>query len=127
VPPFAGLLINGRCLLEFEHIYDSRIAYPSAVPEGIKGQVSLSGSIEKNGILKKVAVIDAKADSPEQRSTLADWAARNFRTWRFEPSKHEDDVRLTFYFEITDSPVRDDDSVQFHLPDEVRIKTMQKR
>jgi len=123
--PVCRLAMNGRCLLEFEHIYDSPISR-SSVAHGIQGQVSLSASIGENGVLTKVIVVDAKADSPEQRSTLADWATRNIRTWRFEPSKHEDEVRLTYYFEVTDSPVKDEDSVQFHLPVEVRVKTMRK-
>jgi hypothetical protein len=68
-------------------------------------------------------VVDAKADPPERQSALIDWAKRNFSTWRFEPAKHKDAVRMTYRFEVADPSIRYEHRVVFQLPDEVRILT----
>ena len=117
--PSCTLAINGRCLLEFQHIY-----YPSyEIQAEISGHVTLAGSIWRKGATSDLAVVDAKADPPERQSALIDWAKRNFITWRFEPAKHKDAVRMTYRFEVADPSIRHEHRVVFQLPDEVRILT----
>jgi hypothetical protein len=117
--PSCTLEINGRCLLEFQHI-----SYPSSeIQTEISGRVTLAGSIGRNGATSDLAVVDAKADPPERQSALIDWAKRNFSTWRFEPAKHKDAVRMTYRFEVADPSIRYEHRVVFQLPDEVRILT----
>jgi Gram-negative bacterial TonB protein C-terminal len=118
--PVCRLASNGRCLLEFQHVY-----YPSIDGRAeVSGRVTLSGSIRPDGALSGLAVVDATASPPERQPVLVDWARQHLGTWRFEPGKHKDDVRITYYFEVVDSPfVGHGTSVQFRLPYEVRIET----
>ena len=116
--PLCKLEINGRCLLEFQHI-----EYPSI--EGKKqvvGRVTLSGSILPDGTLPKLTVVNVRANLPDGKVVLANWARKNLATWRFEPGKQEEAVRITYYFEVTDSPLVGS-GVQFRLPSEVRVQT----
>ncbi len=118
--PACRLAIGGRCLLEFEHI-----DYPST-EDGTKifGRVTIAGNIQRDGAVSGLAVVDAKVNPPERQSVLVKWAVHNLGTWRFEPAKHKDRVRIRYDFEVTDSPlVGYEHNVQFRLPDEVKIWT----
>ena len=53
---------------------------------------------------------------------LAEWAKSNFRSWRFERGNNEDAIRLTYRFEVVDAALKDEESVQFRLPSEVRVQ-----
>jgi len=118
--PVCRLAINGRCLLEFQHIY-----YPSVEGKAkISGGVILAGNIRRDGVLSDLAVVDAKVNPPERQAVLVDSAMLNLSTWRFEPGKHKDGVRITYNFEVSDSPsLGQETSVRFRLPYEVRIET----
>jgi hypothetical protein len=126
--PVCKLAISGRCLLEFQHLVYPSAQYPSTVPpNGIAGEVSLTGRIERSGVLTNIRLAEARVDSPETQAILVDWAIRNFHTWRFEPAERQSDVRLTYKFELTDAPLDPNQSVQFRLPDEVRIRMERRR
>jgi hypothetical protein len=116
--PTCRIGINGRCLLEFQHIY-----YPSQEhKETAFGRATLAGGIQPDGTMAGLSVVGAKVESPEQWSLLVNFAVKNLRTWRFEPGKHKDAVRITYRFERADSPPAGNGSgVQFRLPDEVLI------
>jgi len=115
--PVCRLAVNGRCLLEFQHLY-----YPFLGTKTTgSGDVTVTGRIRPSGVMSGVAAVDAKATSPDWRSAFTGAAIRNLRTWHFEPSIHEDSVRITYYFEVSDS-VRGED-IQFQLPNEVRLRT----
>ena len=117
--PVCRLAINGRCLLEFQHIY-----YPSI--EGTtdtSGRITLAAKIRRDGALSDLALVDTKVNPPERQSVLVDSAMQNFKTWRFEPGRQKDSVRLTYSFEVVGSrSVGRETSVQFRLPYEVRIE-----
>ncbi len=94
--PACKLAINGRCLLAIQHIK----YYPSGEGQpAISGRVILTATILRSGAVSKVAVADAKATPPDRQSALASWAMRNLGTWRFEPAKRIDAVRITYEFE----------------------------
>jgi hypothetical protein len=117
--PACKLAIDARCLLEFQHI-----EYPSV--EGktkVSGRVTLAGTIRRDGVLSDLAVVDANASPPERKSVLVDWALNNLGTWRFEPAKHKDAVRITYYFDADLRLVQQVTEVDFRLPSEVRIET----
>jgi hypothetical protein len=115
--PICRLAVNGRCLLEFQHLY-----YPFFGSKTIgSGEVTVTGRIRRSGVMSSVAAIDAKATSPEWRSAFTAAAIRNLRTWHFEPGVHQDPVSITYRFEVSDS-VRGED-LQFQLPNEVRVRT----
>ena len=118
--PVCKLGISGRCLLEFQHI-----DYPSIDgKKQIAGRVTLYGSIRRDGTLSNFTVVNAKANLPQRESVLVDWTIKNLSTWRFEPGKQEDAMGITYYFEVTDSPLAVTESgVQFRLPSEVRVQT----
>jgi len=117
--PVCRLSINGRCLLEFQHI-----DYPYVEGKmAVSGRVTLSGSIRRDGVLSDLAVVEAEATPPERQSALADWALNNLGTWRFEPAKHKDAVRITYHFDADLPLVQQATEVQFRLPSEVRIET----
>jgi hypothetical protein len=122
--PSCKVAINGRCLLELKHIY----AASTQDGKDIFGRVTFTGNIRRDGIVSDLAVADATADPPELRSVLVDEAMQNLRTWRFAPAKNADAFRITYDYRITDSPlVGYEHSVEFHLPDEVRVWTPSQR
>jgi hypothetical protein len=116
--PVCKLAVSGRCLLEFRHI-----AYPSVEGRAdSEGSVTLAGQIRRDGIVSDVAVVDAKVDAPERRSALVASAMENLGTWRFEPGKQRDDLRLTYEFGRADPTKTLHGTVmEFRLPDEVRV------
>jgi hypothetical protein len=70
-----------------------------------------------------LAVVDARADPPDRRPALIDWAKHNLSTWRFQSAGHKDAVRITYNFEVVDPSIPYEYGVLFRLPDEVRILT----
>ena len=117
--PACRLAIGGRCLLEFQYYID----YPSVggKTDG-SGEVTVTGRIRRDGVPSDLAAVDAKADPPEWRSVFADRSIRNLSTWRFEPSTREDDIRITYNFDVSVSASPDGTDVLFRLPDDVRIR-----
>jgi hypothetical protein len=125
--PTCKLAVNGRCLLEFQHIYypdsEDRKYYPGSEDrKEIAGRVNISGSIRRDGVVSDLVVVDAKVDPPQRQSVLVDSAMHNLSTWRFQPAKHQDGIRITYDFAVTNSPlVGYEHDVEFQLPKEVRI------
>jgi TonB family protein len=114
--PICRVAMNGRCLLELQHVY-----FPPEGETGADGQVTLTGTIRREGAVSGVAVLDAKGDPPSRSAFLTDFAVKYLRTWRFEPGRQKYAVRITFEFTIAPLPLGQ--SVEFHLPGEVRIQT----
>jgi hypothetical protein len=117
-PPPCTLHIEGRCLLEFEHIY-----YPFNRREGTaQGQVTVTATIQKDGATNGVLLADAKIAPADRQAFLVNWAKKNLATWRFEPTAKADKLRITYYFDDR-KPGRTDSEncFEFHLPNEVRI------
>ena len=117
--PTCKVEINGRCLLEFEHIYYPYLEHRSWA----RGNVALAGSIQPDGTMAGVSVRSAQVDPPDQWALIVKFAAKNLRTWRFEPGAQKDAVRITYRFEGVHSPVVGNGTgVQFRLPDEVIVQ-----
>jgi len=115
-----NLEIHSRCLLEFRHI-----EYPSGDgrPKG-SGTITLAGRIVRNGTVASVRVTDVNVNPSQGKASLVDNAVENFKTWRFEGSSEITPVRITYRFELVDSPsLRGGTSVHFSLPDAVTIQT----
>ncbi len=118
------LAIQGRCLLAFRSFI-----YPFDEKNvAATGEVTLSGTIRKDGALSKVTVVNAKADSPDHQSLLLNAAVKNFTSWHFEPAPVDDAVRITYSFELIDAPKWYlKTHVQFRLPDQVKVQTSRAR
>jgi len=117
--PGCNLAMKGRCVLEFQDHIDPLVNdRPNASAE-----VTVAGRIGQNGVPSEVHAVDAKADSPDSQLVFTDRAIRNLRTWRFEPGRHFDDIRITYRFEVTDTTPSSGGNVQIRLPDEVIIQT----
>jgi len=119
--PGCRLAIKGRCLLEFGHM-----EYPSIEGQTeISGEVTFAGSIRRNGALANLTAVASEAIPSGRESALIEWAKQDLSSWRFERSKTEGRMRITYHFEPTDDPsLRSYRTVvQFRLPDEVRILT----
>jgi len=117
--PACKVGINGRCLLEFQHIY-----YPYVEHQRwARGQVTLAGSIQPDGTMAGVSVLGGQVDPPAQWALIVKFAAKNLRTSRFEPGERKDAVRITYRFEGVHSPVVGNGTgVQFRLPGEVIVQ-----
>ena len=117
--PACRLAMKGRCLLEFRDYID----YPSVDGKANgSGKVTVAGRIERRGVLSGLHAVDAIADPPELRSAFTDRAIQHLLTWRFEPGRQVDDIRITYRFEATDTAARGTSDVQMRLPDEVLIQ-----
>jgi hypothetical protein len=114
--PVCKLAMRNRCLLEFRQMY-----YPSfASKTDVSGRVTVKGSIQKNGIISNLTVVDSNVEPSASRQSLSDWTIQNLRTWHFEPGQGVDDFRITFSFVLTESAPA---GVEMRLPDEVRLET----
>jgi hypothetical protein len=116
--PICRLAINGRCLLEFQHIY-----YPSYV-EGRRetsGWVTVAATIRRDGAVTNLAAVDVKVNPAELQPVLVRAAVKNLSTWHFERGMRDEAVRITYRFDGAESPlVEDGGSLQFRLPYSIR-------
>jgi hypothetical protein len=112
--PSCKLQIQGRCLLEFEHIELPGKQGP--------GSVTLTGQINPDGTVSQVAVLDPDANDSSPRITLAEFATRNLRSWRFEPSATKDQIKIVYALERRDIPDTSGLTVQFALPDRIDLR-----
>jgi hypothetical protein len=122
--PACTLAINGRCLLEFEHIYPP----PAEGKPEVSGRVTVGGNIRRDGAVSDLAVVDARVNPGERQSELVSWARKNLSTWRFERGRHKDSLRVTYDFVVVEPPLAENGGgVQFRLPNEVRVETVRAR
>ena len=113
--PVCKLAVKGRCLLEFDHIEPAFGEWPA-----IAGTVTLAASIGRNGVVSNLTVLGVDAEPPEGKAALVDRAGGNLRTWRFEPARHTDRLRITYRFKPSKTAGQGTE-VRFALPDEVSI------
>ena len=62
--------------------------------------MTVTGRIERNGGVSEVTAVDAKADPPDWGSIFSDQATQNLRTWRFEPGRNVEDIRIRYRFDV---------------------------
>jgi hypothetical protein len=107
------LEINGRCLLQFEHI---------DLPAGeAPGDVTLTGRLERSGKVTRIHVFAHEGSSAPSRA-LINFAQRNLESWIFERSQHEDDIKITYSLRRVQTPLEHGINVQFMLPDKVNVE-----
>lgn len=114
-----NLQLAGRCLLMLHHI-----EYPwSMLKSGTTGKAIVTGTITPEGTVLDVHVAAAEASPPTGKDTLADAAAGNLRTWRFESAPRSEPIRITFSFEVVTSPsFGGNTKVQLSLPTQVLVR-----
>ena len=108
------LQIRDRCLIEFDHI--------SASKEYGSGAVTLTGQIMPDGTVSEVVVADPDANPLSSRIAVAEFATRNLRSWRFEPSLTKDEIRILYSVKQVDAPFEEGVDVRFSLPDRVDVQ-----
>ncbi len=123
--PFSGaaactLQVTNRCLLTFRHIL-----YPWQEGKAeVSGSVTVTGIINRAGRIMRLAVAEARVDPRRERKVLVDATVNNVKTWHFEASNQRTRIRITYSFELADSPsLKYKTEVQFALPQRVIIKT----
>lgn len=112
--PSCKLQIRDRCLIEFDHI--------SPPGDETSATVSLIAQIEKSGEVSNVRIVGQDPNSPTHESKFADFAVRNLKTWRFEPGRNTEEIKIVYSLEHVDSPFNHDVNVKFTLPDKVNIQ-----
>jgi hypothetical protein len=117
--PAAGNLrckleIRGRCLLEFEHIGASSDDGPA--------MVTLEAQIDRDGSVSNVHVVHAEVTPSIQQKALVDLALQNLKSWRFEYSLNNDEMKIAYTIEHVTTPLEHGVNVQFMLPDRVDIQ-----
>jgi len=124
VAPVCRLAVDSRCLLEFQHM-----VYPgSAEGQRAVGRITIAGTIERDGVVSNLSVVEASITPAERQPMLVSSAMQNLGTWRFEPGYHPDGIRITYSFDRVDSPsVGDASGLQFRLPFETRAEAGRSR
>jgi TonB family protein len=119
--PTCKLAIHNRCLLEFREIH-----YPPAGNRAnVSGTVTIAATIRRDGAVSDVKLAAARVDSEEAQPLFVNSAIQNLKTWRFETSGRKESLRITYRFELSDSPPTGwRRLMQFRLPDEVTIESV---
>ena len=82
----------------------------------------LTGQIEKSGSVSSVQITNSNEVVSTQQRAFADFAVRNLKSWRFEPGRTRDPIRITYSVERVAAPLGVGVDVQFELPDRVKIQ-----
>ena len=117
--PQCRLQINGRCLLALDDI-----EYPFDAKMGrVTGTVTLTGTIDSQGIMTGVTMTESNITPIERKILLENAALENIKTWRFEKSGQQDPFRITFSYSINASKGNEGmTEVQPALPDHIYIR-----
>lgn len=110
--PVCKLQIQDRCVIAFDHIYDSKL--PGS------GTVTLAAQIERNGSVSGVRIVHR--GTSEDKKARADFALKNLKSWRFEPAQKKTKIQITYSIEPALTPFEHGINVQFFLPDKVNIQ-----
>jgi hypothetical protein len=118
--PTCKLQIANRCLLSFRHIL-----YPwQGGTAKVSGDVAVTGVVNRDGSMAKIAVADAVVNPMTEKSVLVDAAVDNLKTWQFEDSKQSIPIRITYSFRLLQSSaMKYKTDVEFSLPERVTIET----
>jgi TonB family protein len=117
--PQCQLQIGDRCLLA-----TGALQYPGdAVKSGNSGTVTLTGTIARDGKLTGVRVAVASLSLVKDGGLLESAAVQDLKSWRFEPTTHEEPVRITYTYEISPPDTgREKPTIEFDLPHRVIIR-----
>ena len=120
--PVCRLAIDGRCLLEFQDL-----PYPfSGGRTRVTGTVTVAASIRPDGVVSPPTVTAAQVNPVDRQGALIGLIVQNLKTWRFEPGRHSDQIRVTYTFDLSDSlPVGRGVRMQFSLPGNVKVDIAQ--
>jgi TonB family protein len=100
------------------------IEYPfDAKKERVTGTVTMTGTIDSQGIMTGVTMTESNITPIERKILLENAALENLKTWRFEKSQHQDPFQITYTYSI-DAPKGHEGmtEVQPALPDHVYIR-----
>jgi hypothetical protein len=116
--PECRLEMAGRCVLQLQDP-----DYPVGALKGkTSGTVTLVGRIARNGAPTHLHTA-TEANIPSTNDVFVNMALENLRTWRFEPSEHENELRIIYSFKIDSSlTYKNQVNVEFVPPDQMVIK-----
>jgi TonB family protein len=117
--PHCRLEIDNRCLIALEIIF-----YPEeALKMRTSGAVTLAAMIARDGRIDHVRVVKVAPASVEEKTLLANAAAKNLSSWRVEPGTRPEQIQITYSYEIdTSLSNQGQTEVDWGLPDKVTVK-----
>jgi TonB family protein len=112
--------IQNRCLIAAME----KITYPQGVLKArASGVVELTGTVDRNGRVTGVHVVDASVRLGAEKAQLANEAARDLKTWRFDAGGHDDPIRIVYSFEFDASLPRGGRAeVEWVSPNQVKVR-----
>lgn len=117
--PSCSLELSERCVLLVDDV-----DYPSAdLRANGAGTVSLEATVNADGTIAKVLVIDADVHPTEAKHVFADAALKNLETWRFDASASRNPIRITYSY-VLDNSLRSGSrpEVQWDPPNRIVIR-----
>jgi hypothetical protein len=117
--PRCSLEISERCVSLVDDI-----DYPSGpLSANGTGTVSLEATINADGTIANVLVIEADIHPTEAKHILADAALKNLETWQFDASASRSPIRIAYSYVLDDS-LRSGSppEVQWDLPNRIVIR-----
>ncbi|MGO9094237.1 MAG: TonB family protein [Bryobacteraceae bacterium] len=114
------LEMAGRCLLSLE-----RPDYPAVASKpGTSGRVVLTGTIGRDGKIRRIRAEESDASVAEERKAMENEARQNLSTWQLDARPREDPIRITYSYQFMSRPTRIGwtRSVEYDLPNQVVIR-----
>ncbi len=112
------LEMDGRCLLSLEWP-----DYPAVASKArASGRVVLTGIIGRDGGIRGIRAEGSDPNADEGRKAMENEARQNLSTWRLDARPHEDPIRITYSYVITNLPARLVQPVEYELPNQVVIR-----
>ena len=116
--PHCRLELSDRCLLALDDVLYEGQAYKAK----IAASVTLTGTITREGSVTGIQVADSKSIPQGSAESLTREAINNLKTWRLEPARRQDPVRVTYSYMIDSSLKAGEVDVRFALPKQVTIR-----
>jgi TonB family protein len=115
--PRCTVAIGSRCLMAWD-----RFSYPSEPLMGVaSGSVIVEGQVGRDGLVTSVRATDGGAFPETATRALTDAAVKHVRSWRFEPSSHDDRFRITYWYTPDSSIAPGITRINVEFPERVRV------
>jgi hypothetical protein len=120
--PFAGtprctVALGNRCLIAWK-----RFSYPfEPMVDVASGSVVVEGRVGRDGSVMSVRATAGGAFPETAAKTLASAAVTHVKSWRFEPSTHDDPFRITYWYTPDSAVAPGLTRINVEFPERVRI------
>jgi hypothetical protein len=115
--PRCTVALGNRCLMAWE-----RFSYPSEpMADAASGSVLVEGRVGRDGTVTSVRATAGGAFPETAAKTLAGAAVTHVKSWRFEPSAHDDSFRITYWYTPDSAIAPGLTRINVEFPERVRI------